>query len=326
MKALGLLSGGLDSTLAVKLILDQGIDVVALKFTSPFCTCDQRGRCYAADVAKRLKIPLINLHKGEEYLNVIRNPKYDYGSGMNPCIDCRIFMFKKAKEVTEKIGASFIFTGEVLGERPMSQHRRALKIIERETGLEGMVLRPLSARLLPETILEKKKWVDRSKLLGIRGRSRKPQIELAAKLSLEDYPCPSGGCLLTQKEFASKVKDLFEHEKNISMRDILLLKIGRHFRFGQNKIIVGRNKEENKRLLLLKYPDDYSFEVPGYGSPITILQGSKDEKAIMIAARLTARYSDAKGKEILVKYGDEEQIKSVIVPPLDEDEIARLRI
>ena len=326
MKALGLLSGGLDSTLATKLILDQGIDVMALKFTSPFCTCDQKGKCFAADVAERFKIPLIIKDKGEEYLNVIRSPKYGYGSGMNPCIDCRIFMFKKAKKVAEKIDASFIFTGEVLGERPMSQHRKALEIIEKESGLENMVLRPLSAKLLPETIPEQRGWVDRSKLLGIKGRSRKPQIELASKLSIEDYPCPAGGCLLTYKEFASKVRDLFEHKNEISMRDIVLLKIGRHFRFARNKMIVGRNEEENKHLLLLKYPEDYSFAVFGCGSPITILQGPKEKEAVEIAAKLTARYSDAEGKEILVRYGKEKLTDSIIVSIPDENEIARLRI
>jgi tRNA U34 2-thiouridine synthase MnmA/TrmU len=327
MKALGLLSGGLDSTLATRLILDQGIDVVALKFTSPFCTCDQKGKCYAADVAERFGIPLIIMKKGEEYLNVIRNPKFGYGSGMNPCIDCRIFMFTRAKKVAEEIGASFVFTGEVLGERPMSQHRRALEVIERESGLEKMVLRPLSAQFLPETIPEKKGWIDRSKLLGIKGRSRKPQIELASKFSLNDYPCPAGGCLLTYREFASKVKDLFEHAEAVSMRDVVLLKIGRHFRFAQrNKMIVGRNEEENKRLLLLKYPEDYSFEVQDCGSPITILQGPKGEEAVVMAAKLTARYSDAGGGEVLVRYGNEKHIKSIIVSLPDEDEIARLRI
>lgn len=326
MKAVGLLSGGLDSTLAAELMVGQGIEVVALKFTSPFCTCDQKDRCYAADVAERLGIPLIVFDKGKEYLHVIRNPKYGYGSGMNPCIDCRIFMFKKAKEVAEKAGASFIFTGEVLGERPMSQHKKALEIIEKEAALEGMVVRPLSAQLLPETIPEQKGWVDRSKLLGIKGRSRKPQIELAVKLSIGDYPCPAGGCLLTYKEFASKVRDLFEHENEVSMRDIVLLKIGRHFRFAQNKIIVGRNEEENKRLLLLKHRSDYTFEVPDCGSPLTILRGPKRNEAIAIAAKLTARYSDAKGDEIVVKYGDEEHRNSIVVSRPDEDETSRLGI
>lgn len=235
-------------------------------------------------------------------------------------------MFKKAKKIAEKIGASFIFTGEVLGERPMSQHRKALEIIEKEASLENMVLRPLSAKLLPETIPETKGWVDRSKLLRIKGRSRKSQIELASTLFIEDYPCPAGGCLLTYKEFASKVRDLFEHKKEISMRDILLLKIGRHFRFARNKIIVGRDEGENKHLLILKHHGDYIFEVPGCGSPITILQGPKEKEAVVIAAKLTARYSDAEGKEILARYGDEKDTNSIIVSLPDENKIARLRI
>lgn len=178
MKALALLSGGLDSTLAAKLILNQGIEVVALKFTSPFCLYDQKGKCYALGVAKEFKIPLKIVNKGKEYLRIIRKPKFGYGSGMNPCIDCRIFMLKKAKRYAREIGARFIFTGEVLKERPMSQHRGALKIIEKEAGLEGKIVRPLSAKLLPETEAERKGWIDRNKLLGIRGRGRKPQIAL----------------------------------------------------------------------------------------------------------------------------------------------------
>ena len=271
MKALGFLSGGLDSTLAVKLILDQGIDVVVLKFTSPFCLCDRKGRCFAVEVAEKLNVPLRMMYKGQEYLRVIRNPKYGYGSGMNPCIDCRIFMLKKAKRYAEEIGASFIFTGEVLDERPMSQHYRALKIIEREAGLEGKIVRPLSAKLLPKTEAEKKGWIDRNKLLAIRGRSRKPQIALAEKLGISDYPCPFGGCLLTYKEFANKVRDLFRHKRRVTLRDIELLKVGRHFRLGKSKIIVGRNRVENEALLRMKNKTDHMFEVPDVGSPITIL-------------------------------------------------------
>ncbi|MHA1263211.1 MAG: hypothetical protein ACTSSA_14200, partial [Candidatus Freyarchaeota archaeon] len=157
--------------------------------TSPFCLCDRKGRCFAVEVAEKLNVPLRMMYKGQEYLRVIRNPKYGYGSGMNPCIDCRIFMLKKAKRYAEEIDASFIFTGEVLDERPMSQHYRALKIIEREAGLEGKIVRPLSAKLLPKTEAEKKGWIDRNKLLAIRGRSRKPQIALAEKLGISDYPC-----------------------------------------------------------------------------------------------------------------------------------------
>ena len=181
MKALGLLSGGLDSTLAVKLILDQNIDVIALKFTSPFCQCDQKGKCYASIATKKFNIPLKIMHKGQEYLQIVRNPKHGHGSGLNPCIDCRIFMLKKAKSYAKRIGAKFIFTGEVLNERPMSQHRPSLNLIEKECGLQGKILRPLSAKLLSPTEAEENQWVSRDKLLEISGRSRKPQLKLTKK-------------------------------------------------------------------------------------------------------------------------------------------------
>ena len=325
MKALGLLSGGLDSTLAVKLILDQGIDVVAINFTSPFCLCG-RGGCGAVEVTKKFNIPIKIVEKGEDYLKIIRNPKYGYGKNMNPCIDCRIYTLKKAKKYAKEIGASFIFTGEVLDERPMSQHMKALKIIEKETGLKNKILRPLSAKLLPETEAEKKGWVDRKKLLDIKGRCRKPQIELAKNLKISDYPCPSGGCLLTYKEFADKVRDLFEHKKKVSVKDINLLKIGRHFRLDKNKIIVGRNKEENEQLLKMKEKDDYYFEVPVFMGPITILQGSKMKKAVEKAAGLTVRYSDVKEKKVSVKFGKEKLNKKIIVKPICEEEIEKMRI
>ncbi len=326
MKALALLSGGLDSILAIKLVLDQGIEVVAVNFILPFVA---EKKDYAGEVAKRFGIPLVRVEAGEEYLEILRNPTYGYGSGMNPCIDCRIYMLREAKRIAKEVGADFIFTGDVLGERPMSQHRKALEFEEKESGLERMILRPLSAKLLPETIPEREGWIDRSKLLDIKGRSRKPQIALAKEFGLQDeYPSPAGGCLLTYKEFASKVRDLFEHNEKVTMRDVLLLKIGRHFRFGSSKIIVGRNEEENKILLDLQNPDDYVFEVPGCGSPITILEGAKSREAIELAAKLTARYSDAnvEEKEVLVECRNEKKKKIIVVSSLDESEIARRRI
>jgi len=325
MKALGLLSGGLDSTLSTKLILEQGIDVVAINFTSPFCLCDRSG-CRAVGVAKKFNIPLKIVQKGKDYLRIIRNPKHGYGKNMNPCIDCRIYTLKKAKKYAKEIGASFIFTGEVLDERPMSQHMRALKIIEKETGLEGRILRPLSAKLLPETEAEKKGWVDRKKLLDIRGRCRKRQIQLAKGWKINDYPCPSGGCLLTYKEFADKIRDFIINERILRIKDIPLLKIGRHFRLGKNKIIVGRDDNENKQLLKLKNASDYYFEVPGCGSPITLLQGPKTKEMIEKTAALTTRYSDSKEKKTKVRFGRKKLNKSVIVSALSDEEIKRFRI
>jgi tRNA U34 2-thiouridine synthase MnmA/TrmU len=228
-------------------------------------------------------------------------------------------MLKKAKKIAEEIGASFVFTGEVLDERPMSQHKRTLELIEKESGLKGKLLRPLSARLLPET-----EWVDREKLLDIRGRRRERQTQLAKEFSINKYPSPSGGCLLTYKEFSRKLRDLLEHEKKVTMEDIELLKIGRHFRFDKNKIIVGRNENENKQLLKMKKVNDYIFEVAEYNGPITILKGPKTKEIIRKAAALTVRYSDSKGKT-LVKFSKELN-KSIIIEPIDEEEIEMMRI
>jgi hypothetical protein len=235
-------------------------------------------------------------------------------------------MIKKAKKYAKEIGAAFIFTGEVLDERPMSQHFKAMKIVEEESGLKGRLLRPLSARLLPETVIEKKGLVKRDKLLDIRGRSRKPQIKLAEEFNIADYPCPAGGCLLTYKEFANKLRDLFRHRKRCSMPDVALLKVGRHFRFGENKIIVGRSEVENKVLIIKKARNDYYFEVPDVGSPITILQGLKTKKAIEVAAALTAFYSDAKSDRVTVNFGRESIDKSITASVPSRAEVGSLRI
>jgi tRNA-specific 2-thiouridylase len=325
VKALALLSGGLDSTLAAKLILKQGIDVVAINFVSPFCLC-KKGECGATEAAKQLGVSLKVVNVGGEYLKMVRKPKHGYGRNMNPCIDCRIFIVKKAKKYAKEVGAAFIFTGEVLDERPMSQHPRAMKIIEEESGLKGKILRPLSARLLPETEIEKKGLVDREKLLDIRGRMRKPQIKLAEKFNIKDYPCPAGGCLLTYREYANKLRDLFKHKKRCSMADVSLLKVGRHFRFGENKIIVGRNEAENKVLTAERTRNDYYFEVPDVGSPITVLQGAKTKDAVRVAAALTAFYSDAKSDRVAVNFGRESLEKSIIVSIPSRAEIESLRI
>lgn len=324
-KALALLSGGLDSTLAAKLVLDQGIDVEAVNFVSPFCLC-KKGGCGAPEVASNLNIQLKKINVGEQYLKIVRKPRFGYGKNMNPCIDCRIFMLKKARKYAKQIGASFIFTGEVLGQRPMSQHGRTLGIIEQEAGLKGKILRPLSAKLLPPTEAEKKGLVDREMLLSIEGRSRKKQIRLAEELKVTEYSCPAGGCLLTYKEFASKLRDLFEHKKMVSLKDVQLLKIGRHFRFGKNKIIVGRNEAENHLLLRMKMANDYCFEAQDTGSPITLLQGPKTRTAIEKAAELTAYHSDMKLGDLSVKFGKGDFNKSLRITIPNQEEIEKLRI
>jgi tRNA-specific 2-thiouridylase len=325
VKALGLLSGGLDSILAIEMIQKQGIEVVAFNVKSPFCLC-KKGGCAAVDASKQLNVPLKVVAAKEDYLRMLRNPKHGYGRNMNPCIDCRIFLMKKAKKYASEIGASFIFTGEVLDERPMSQHYPAMKLIEKEAGLEGKILRPLSARLLPETNVEKNGLVDRAKLLDIQGRSRKPQFKLAEEYGIKDYPCPAGGCLLTYEEYAKKIRDLFTHKKCVSMVDIALLRVGRHFRFGKNKIIVGRNEEENKLLTARKTKSEYFFELSDVVGPVTILQGPKTKAAIETAAKLTASYSDAKSGEVTVKFGKEALDKTIKVTLPQKADVDKLRV
>ena len=324
-RTLGLLSGGLDSSLAVKLILDQGLDVEAVNFVSPFCLCG-RGGCGAAQVAKNLHVPLKTISVGEEYLRIVRKPRFGYGKNMNPCVDCRIFMLKKAKKYAKEMGASFIFTGEVLGQRPMSQQLRTLGIIEKEAGLKDQIVRPLSAKLLPPTEAEKRGLVKRDKFLEIEGRARKTQLKLAQELNVTDYSCPSGGCLLTYREFACKLRDLFDRKKRVSLRDVQLLKIGRHFRFGKNKIIVGRNEAENHLLLRMRMASDYCFEAQNTGSPMTLLQGPKTRTAIEKAAELTAYHSDKKLGDLSVRFGKGDFNKSIRIPIPSREEVEKLRV
>jgi tRNA-uridine 2-sulfurtransferase len=325
MKALALLSGGLDSTLAVKMILERGIDVEAVNFVTPFCLC-RKGGCGASEVAKKFNIQLKTISVDTEYLRVIRNPRFGYGKNMNPCIDCRIFMLKKAKRYAKTIGSKFIFTGEVLGQRPMSQHKGALDLIEAEAGLKGKIVRPLSAKLLPKTEAEEKGYINKEAMRDISGRSRKKQIEMTKEFNITNYPCAGGGCLLTDKEFANKLRDLFNYKKKIAIREVIRLKVGRHFRFEKNKIIVGRTEIENGILIRTKQKTDFCFEVPNCGSPTTILQGSKNRNAIKKAASLTAFYSDQKTGEVQVNFGQRLLDKKIFVSAPTPMEVDALRI
>ncbi len=317
MKALALFSGGLDSLLAIKLIQNQGIQVKAINFTTPFFTNKK-----AIEQAKLNNIDLISIDITKDYLKMLKKPKHGYGKNLNPCIDCKIFMLKQAKKYAKKINANFIFTGEVLGERPMSQNKPTLFVIEKESGLKNKLLRPLSAKLLPTTIPEKNKLVDRNKLLNIQGKSRKPQLELAKKYNIHKFETPAGGCLLTNIEFAKKLRDLTKHKKNINKNDLEILKIGRHFRYKLSKIIVGRNYNENQRLLKLKNKSNLTLEVIDEPSPITILQGKINKESIKIAASLTACYSDSKKILIPVRYNK----KIINVNKINENLLNNLRI
>ena len=331
-KAIALLSGGLDSTLAVKVLLDQGIQVEALNFTSPFCTCTGKNagcKSEAVRVAEEFKIPIKAMHKGADYLELIRNPKHGHGKGMNPCIDCRIFLLKKAKEYMQEIGADFVFTGEVLGQRPMSQRRDTLRTIERESGLEGLLLRPLSAKHFNPTIPEQQGWVDRDKLLSIQGRSRKEQFELAAELDVKNYPCPAGGCLLTELSFVGKVRDVFDHSDQLNLRDFRLLKLGRHFRIGdRTKVIVGRNEAENELLERAVQPGEAMLRWKEGMSPLAAVMGVCSEELLERAAQILLRYTKAEpgaGASISV-VRDAAEVELRTVNALDEAAVEALRL
>jgi len=332
MKAIALLSGGLDSTLAAKIILEQGIELEALNFLTVFCNCTHRGEtCLASKKAvEGLGIPLRVLNVSEEYLAVVKHPNHGYGRNMNPCIDCRIFMLKKTKEYMETSGTSFIITGEVLGQRPMSQRREAMRLIEKEAGLEGFIVRPLSAKFLPATIPEERGWVDRERLLNISGRSRKPQIKMAEQFGIRDYPCPAGGCLLTDPGFARRMRDLMVHRPDFSLNDVHLLKIGRHFRLSPSiKLVVGRNEDDNQKIQAFSQDGDLLMMALGTPGPLALLRGGTGSEEIEKAAAITVRYGKAKDmKNVEVQYRrvGEDPDRSLWISPVSDGEIKECRI
>lgn len=313
MKALALLSGGLDSMLAVKIIQDQGIEVIGVAFTSPFFGPEKARRA-----AEQLGIPLQVVDITDDLIPVLLNPKYGYGRHLNPCIDCHALMLRKAGELMESFGASFLITGEVLGERPKSQNAQALQIVARESGRAGYVLRPLSAKLLPPTIPEEKGWVDRERLLAIRGRSRKQQMALAEQYGLTDYPTPAGGCLLTDPELARRLKELLADNPAPNRKDLELVKYGRHFRLpGGVRIVVARREGEIEPLLACARPGDYVLRMKGVPGPRTLVRGkSIDENALRVAAALTARYSKGRDRDRV----------SVLVQEIGHDTVRELEL
>ena len=280
IRCVGLLSGGLDSMLATQLMRDLGLEVHCINFRSPFCTCtSHKMTCSAAVQAIRQlgdDLPLEVQPVLDDYLDVIKHPRHHTGRGLNPCLDCRAFKFRKAWVFAQSIGARFMFTGEVLGQRPMSQHRRAIDIIDRDADVVGLVLRPLSAQHFPETLPEREGWVDRSKLLDLSGRTRRPQMALAAEWGIEEYPCPAGGCLLTDKGFSRRLRDLFDHHPDCTSADVQVLKLGRHFRTPAGaKLVVARNEGENQRLRALAPVGTLAdlVEIPG---PLVLVQDCAD--------------------------------------------------
>lgn len=296
--AIALFSGGLDSALAILLLLKQDIEVTALTFMTHFgCDLGDRSSCgsdpYPA--AEKFGFNVKLMHLGEKFVDIVKNPQFGRGKNMNPCTDCRVLMLSEAREFMEMSGADFIVTGEVMGQRPMSQVKDKLFLTMKQSGLKGKLLRPLSAKLLPPTDAELNGMVDREQLEGISGRSRKRQMEMAVQFGLDDYPSPASGCLLTDSAYSGRLRDLLSHSERISFDDLNLLRAGRHFRLNpQTKIVVGRDERDNRTIASCTRPEHLRLEAVEIGSPLTLLIGDTSEESIEKAAALTARYSSAR--------------------------------
>ena len=329
-KVVALLSGGLDSQLAIKMMQEQGFDVSAVAIKTPFCDFDC-GRGCGFEIRERaddLNVNLKTVYLGDEYIEMLKHPKHGIGAGFNPCIDCRSMMFDAAKKHMEDIGAEFIISGEVLGQRPMSQHAPALRTIEKESDLVGKIVRPLSAALLPETDPEKNGLIKRENLGMIRGRTRRGQLDMAKKYGIENPPNAGGGCLLTEPHFGIKAKDLFSHTKNPTINDIDLLKIGRHFRLDEEtKFIVGRNKDENEMIKAIALPGDILLEAKDFVGPVSILRGSNAKQHLKFASSITLRYSDAPNNEqVIVSIRDNDLVEEIASKSAEEDSYIQFRM
>ncbi|MDH5784297.1 MAG: tRNA (5-methylaminomethyl-2-thiouridylate)-methyltransferase [Chromatiales bacterium] len=336
-KAVALISGGLDSLLAAKVMLEQGIHVEGINFFTGFCVEGHTHAIRKKDKAKpkrnnalwsaeQLGIKLHIIDIVEEYKDVLLNPKHGYGANMNPCLDCKIFMVQKALEWAEKKGFDFIITGEVIGQRPMSQRKDTMPVVARESGAQERLLRPLCAKNLSPTLPEREGWVSRDSLYGFSGRNRKPQMALAAEFGFEEYASPAGGCcFLTDEAYSRKLVDLWQGRGNreYEMDDIMLLKVGRHIRPAPHfKLIVSREEGENNFLMGYKkqFIHMYTTSHPG---PMVLVDGEPAESDLLLAARIAARYSKGKMAERVTveihKPGEEPY--SVEVEPLGPTEL-----
>ena len=336
-KALALISGGLDSLLATRVIQEQGIHVEGVNFFTGFCVeghthairqkdKDKPKRNNALWSAERLGIKLHIVDIVEEYKDVVFNPKHGYGSNLNPCLDCKIFMVKKAQEWIEKNDFDFVITGEVIGQRPKSQRKATMPVIQEESGIHDRLLRPLCAKNLPETLPEREGWVIRSQLYDFHGRSRKPQMALAQKFGFEDYAQPAGGCcFLTDEQYSVKLSDMWQSrgEKRYELDDIMLLKVGRHVRPKANfKLIIAREAGETKfmRGYRKQYP---SLVITSHGGPWTLIDGELSEDDLMLSAQIAARYSQGRDAEqvdfdYINTNGD---VRQLSVKPMHPDDI-----
>ena len=326
-KAVALISGGLDSLLAVKLVQEQGIYVEGINFYTGFCVEGHTHAIRKKDQSKpkrnnalwsaeQLGIKLHIIDIIEEYKDIVFNPKYGYGANLNPCLDCKAFMVKKAREWMEENGFDFIITGEVVGQRPKSQRKETMPIIQKDSGIDDRLLRPLCAKNLPETMPEREGWVDREKLMGFSGRNRKPQIALAKQFGFEDFAQPAGGCcFLTDENYSVKLSDLWKSrgEKTYELDDIMLLKVGRHIRPENNyKVIIAREEGETKYLQGYKKQYD-SLRMTSHTGPMALLDGTPDDAQVNLAAAIVARYSKGRDEPVVTlvyqkKTGEQQEL------------------
>jgi len=322
VRAIILLSGGLDSTLAAAIVKRAGIDVIGLTVRF-FVNADVTRDEVIAATARSLQIPLRTLDLSEEHLQVIKHPRHGYGSAVNPCIDCRIFMLQAASRVMEEEGAKFVVTGEVLGQRPMSQHRRAMGIVSAESGLDDRLLRPLSANLLPDTLPVKEGWISRGDLFSISGRSRQEQMRLADEFGITDYPQSAGGCILTDKVYGARLRDAFSHvgKDAMGIDEFVLLRYGRQFRISEKaKVFVGRDERENN--VLAKFARGrYAIEPCDVMGPLALVEGDPSEDDLSLAARIAARYCDHDdGATVALRVSHGETTQTVVATPLLADD------
>lgn len=326
-KALALISGGLDSILAARLIQMQGIEVTGICFVSAFF-----GSKNAEKMAAQINMPLIVVDFTEDHLKMTKNPKHGYGKNMNPCIDCHAMMLNCAGKMLEQFGGDFLITGEVLDQRPMSQNKNSLEIVRKESGFEGRILRPLCAQNLPPTRMELDGLVDRAKLLGIRGKSRKTQMELASQWGITEYPSPAGGCMLTDPQFANRLRDLYRYDKEGADKvDVELLKLGRHMRVSPSlKLICTRNESEYSLLSRLVKDRHIVFDTadcPG-STVVAILPESMplSREDAEFAGSVAARYSKKKDEDsvrIKFKRKSDNEYEYIQVKPADDEQIKK---
>ena len=344
IKAVAMLSGGLDSMLAARIVQEQGVEVIGVHFSTGFCTLQRRRRVALPDqfddprlqndiwtAAASLHVPIELIDVSEQYLPIVLNPRHGYGSRMNPCQDCRAFMLGQAKVYMEAIDAQFIVTGEVCGQRPNSQKRHLLYQTEKEAGLRFMVLRPLSAKLLRPTIPEQEGWVNRDQLFDISGRSRRRQIELAAQFGITEFAQPAGGCcMLVEESFSRRLVDFLTHNplEALNLEEVALLSVGRHFRlYDGTKAIVGRNEGENNFLERARRPGDWRFEATSGGSPVALVKGPLEPDQRDTVAAIVAGYSRHKDEAtVLIEVDDGKQKTTTLVAPRSSDQLWELNV